>query len=249
MQNSVINNGASKDRFFTRPSSITNPKQEDIVMTKLSVQSNQNKSKIKIGDKFNRLTIIEEAGYNKRNRPLWKCKCSCGVVKIILGNALQTGNTKSCGCLSLESKTKHGMFNSVEYTTWKDMVKRCNKPSCSIYEYYGGRGITVCTQWLKFENFFKDMGIKPEGLTLERIDNDKGYYKGNCCWASMLEQSKNKRILKNNKTGVTGVFWEKRRKKYSVSLSVNYKSYFIGYFKTIEEATTARKQAEQKYQH
>lgn len=89
------------------------------------------------------------------------------------------------------------MHKSKTYQTWADMKTRCNNPEHESYPNYGGRGITVCSSWEIFENFLKDMGEKPEGLTLERINNELGYSKDNCCWATRAEQNRNKRGIKN----------------------------------------------------
>ena len=103
----------------------------------------------------------------------------------------ETKGEKSCGCL----KTKHGLWQTRSYEVWSSMVKRCTRKSSRNYHRYGGRGITVCERWLDFENFYADMGERPEGLTLERIDNEKGYYPENCKWATVAEQNRNR---KNN---------------------------------------------------
>jgi len=114
-------------------------------------------------------------------RPLWKCKCDCGNIRIIRSECLLRGRTKSCGCLrkekTKETRTKHGMCKTPTYTVWCRMIQRCTNKNATDYNYYGDRGIKVCEGWLKFENFYSDMGKRPEGLTIERIDNDKGYYK------------------------------------------------------------------------
>jgi len=203
-----------------------------------------------IGQKFERLTVIEKVGINNRRCVLWKCLCDCGNFIVVISSKLRAGRTKSCGCLNKErirDAIIHGMGGTPIYQTWANMVHRCTNPDDIGYSYYGGRGITVCDRWLKFENFFADMGIKPKGLTIERKDNDLGYFKENCCWASMSDQSKNKRIQKNNKTGVTGICWHPQTKKYQASIRVNGKQKYIGLFVSLEQAAEARKQAEQKY--
>jgi hypothetical protein len=90
----------------------------------------------------------------------------------------------------------HGMSRSPTWSTWSTMKARCFNPSTDSYPNYGGRGITVCDRWLSFENFLADMGEKPPGKSLERMDNDKGYEPGNCCWATELEQQRNKRSVR-----------------------------------------------------
>lgn len=199
------------------------------------------------GKKIGRLTVLCESGYSIAGNVIWKCCCDCGNISNVIGADLRNGHTKSCGCLIAEKKIKHGMSYTKTYKIWTDILMRCNNPNDTAYYNYGKRGIGVCLNWLKFENFFKDMGECPEGLTIERIDNDKGYYKENCCWASRTEQSRNQRIQKNNKTGIRGVSFLKQAKKYCVQIKVNYKAYYIGRFDTLEQAKEARAQAEQKY--
>lgn len=209
-----------------------------------------NKTKM-INKKFGRLAVIEEAGIDKSRHALWKCECDCGKIRIIEGNKLRSGHTKSCGCLKkelvLEAVTTHGMCKTPTYKTWQSMKWRCSNPNCPDYHYYGGKGITVCKRWLNFENFFTDMGERPEGLTIERVDSNHGYYKANCKWATYTEQSRNQNISIKNKTGARGVCWNKFHQKYQVAIGVKNKSRHIGYFIDIEQAKIARKIAEQKY--
>jgi len=142
---------------------------------------------------------------------------------------------------------KHGMYRSHEYRTWEGIIQRCTNPKSKQYKDYGGRGIHVCDRWRTFINFFEDMGKKPKGMMIERTNNELGYYKENCCWATHREQSINKRIRSESQSGVKGVYWLEERQKYQVQIGIDNKNYTVGYFGTIQEATIARQNAEKQY--
>ena len=200
-----------------------------------------------VGKRFGRLVVVEEAGKNKSKSILWACKCDCGNTKVLIGGNLRSGDTKSCGCIQKERLTTHGMSGTSTYKIWEMMIQRCYNPNNTHYKDYGGRGIILCAEWLKFKGFFDDMGVRPIGLSIDRIDNEKGYYKANCRWATQTEQVRNQRISKNNTTGFTGVWWSKQRQRYVAEIKVAYKKYHIGVYKILEQAVIARKEAEQKY--
>lgn len=149
------------------------------------------------GQKFGRLLVIERCGYSSDRHITWTCKCDCGNTKEIIGKCIKSGAIRSCGCISREkSKTlnlSHGMSNTKEYTTWVSMINRCYDKNRESWIHYGGRGIIVCDSWRNFENFYEDMGDRPEGTTLDRINVNGNYCKENCRWATILEQSNNKR--------------------------------------------------------
>jgi len=138
-------------------------------------------------ERFGKWQALSYAGNGR-----WNCVCECGSEKAVRGCHLVGGNSKSCGC----SWTTHGMANSKEYMVWDSMIRRCHNANHKAYSSYGARGITVCPEWRSFSGFFADMGHQPKGLTLERIDNSKGYAKDNCKWATITEQARNRRSTK-----------------------------------------------------
>lgn len=155
-----------------------------------------------IDKRFGRLVILGLAGKNKWRNYQWLCKCDCGKEIIATISNLRSEKTQSCGCLRKEivmkTMTVHGHFKNRKmtgiYNSWCHMIQRCTNPNNKRYKDYGGRGITICDRWLKFENFNEDMGKswKP-GLMLERRKNELGYFKDNCHWATRKEQQRDRR--------------------------------------------------------
>ena len=147
-----------------------------------------------IGTKHNRLTCISEVGKGNRGY-IYLFKCDCGNTKEISGSLVRKGSVKSCGCFRSEvtsaKNTTHGEVGSPTYETWTGMKARCDNPNHTAYNRYGGLGVTYASEWADYTQFKKDMGERPEGKTLDRIDNAKGYSKQNCRWATSYEQSRN----------------------------------------------------------
>lgn len=155
------------------------------------------KRKKMIGKKFGRLLVLSEAEKRNSYHPRWNCVCECGKMVDVLGYHLRSGATKSCGCLSVdwsrENATKHGHHGEPTYWRWNGMRDRCNNPKNKHWKDYGGRGIKCCERWDSFENFLADMGERPKGMQLDRIDNNKGYSKENCRWVTCSQNGRNKR--------------------------------------------------------
>lgn len=130
-----------------------------------------------------------------RNPTYWKCRCACGCIKAVFGYSLTSGKSKSCGCLR-PNQTTHGMYKTREYNSWNAMIQRCTNPNNPEYPEYGGRGISICKRWFKFENFYLDMGERPANKTLDRKNSNGNYSKRNCRWATITEQNNNRRNTK-----------------------------------------------------
>jgi len=177
-----------------------------------------------IGLEYERWTVIKSTGRNKHGQFMWLCRCCCGNEKIVLGNSLRNGDSRSCGCLAKEMLIKrsvtHGFTRngktSKTYRAWTNITKRCNDKNNPDYKDYRGRDINVCHRWSSknqrgFQNFLKDMGECPPGKSIDRINNNKGYYKRNCKWSTDKEQARNRRnnhVLTMDGTSACYAEWE-----------------------------------------
>jgi hypothetical protein len=146
---------------------------------------------VKAFDRFSKLTAIRQAP-SPRNK--WLCKCDCGCETIVFANNLVRGHSTSCGCSAREAVTTHGKSASREYRSWINMKTRCELPGTPYYKFYGERGISVCERWRSsFENFLADMGPRPDGHSVDRIDVNGNYEPQNCRWATNKTQHRNTR--------------------------------------------------------
>ena len=153
--------------------------------------------------RFGRLFVVGRAENSKEGKPTWKCECLCGNIVTIRGAALSSGHTVSCGCYCRDTHTSHGGESTRLYNVWRSMKARCLTPSHKAYTDYGGRGITVCKEWLNFSKFREwalsngyDENAPKWVCTLDRINVNKGYAPENCRWVDMFEQGRNKRNSK-----------------------------------------------------
>ncbi len=171
---------------------------------------------------------------------LYECQY-CGKEFEATTKDIKREHTKSCGCFT--ANRTHGLCNHRFYKTWKHMVDRCNNPKIKAYKDYGGRGISVCEEWLDTRNFVdwaEETSPNREGYTLDRIDNDKGYSPENCRWVDKSTQAINRRMRRTNTSGFVGVGFKKSKGKWEASLKLNNIYKYIGSFLTIEEAAQAR---------
>ena len=147
------------------------------------------------GQQFGRLVVTERAENSAKGEAQWYCLCVCGNETRVPTRHLRGGNTKSCGCSNRDVSTTHGMSSSPEYVIWSGIKQRCYNEKNPDYHHYGERGIIVCDEWKEsFEAFYRDMGPRPSPQhSIDRRENDKGYSKKNCRWATQIEQSNNTR--------------------------------------------------------
>jgi hypothetical protein len=187
-----------------------------------------------LGMTFGRYSVVSQAENGPRGHTRWNCRCACGKEKIVLSYSLKEGTAKSCGCGTIEALTTHGHSSrgkvTSEYLSWLNIHVRTKSKKYRDYDRYGGRGITVCEQWATFEGFIKDMGYKPSTKhSLDRINNDLGYFPENCRWATKKEQSDNR----SNCIKVTYRGETKGLMEWSDTLGIKYRTllrrYHSGY--------------------
>jgi hypothetical protein len=206
------------------------------------------KLEVKLGDRFGRLTIINEmriliepSGIRRRR---FKLQCDCGKVCEARLLSLTSGNTRSCGCLLVEirrvASRTHGHARTPIYVIWIDMIQRCENPSRKSYRHYGGRGIKVCERWHTFENFLADMGERPSPQhQLNRLNNEGDYEPGNVEWTDDLKaQKRNQRRRSNYASRYYGVGREGLN-KWRARIYLDGKAHYLGAFDTEEEAARA----------
>lgn len=154
-------------------------------------------------NKYGRLTVLRYHNKSKRGQSYWECQCECGNVVVVMSASLRNGKTVSCGCYNIErtreAKTTHGMFKNYKaapiYAKWASMKSRCLNPNSTMYSEYGGRGITVCEEWMEFEPY-RDWALThnySDNLQIDRTDNNKGYSPDNCRFVTRKENGRNKR--------------------------------------------------------
>lgn len=174
-------------------------------------------------------------------------RCDCGNETIAVCHAVNTGNTRSCGCLAIKAKQnnnrKHGLSTHHLYHMYHAMRKRTTNPNASDYAFYGGKGIRVCDEWRNsFQNFY-DWAMNnnyKDGLTIDRINNNGNYEPKNCRFVDRTVQARNTRLIRvNNTTGFRGVKFDKRWRSYVAMITVNYKRKYLGSFREPYQAAFA----------
>src|SRR6266496_1247415 len=170
-----------------------------------------------VGDRFGRWLVLERQSQPKPLEARLLCRCDCGTVRWVREGNVTRGVSRSCGCLKNEAtgarRRTHGCSATPIYGVWLRMRDRCENPANQDWLRYGGRGIAVCAEWQRFETFARDMGPRPPGLEIDRIDNNGDYEPGNCRWATRLEQANNvsrNHLLEHDGVSLTVSEWSRR---------------------------------------
>jgi len=182
-----------------------------------------------VGKRYATLVVLRDDDANVTSNRKVLVRCDCGVEKRMSLGSLTKGTTRSCGCLRSINATTHGQVSTPTYRSWRSMVGRCRNEGYAHYDRYGGRGIKVCDRWDKFENFYADMGDRPKGYTLDRIDPAGNYEPTNCRWLDKSGQRRNQR--KPSLVGFSrfkGV--HKHQGKWAAMISINNRSVRLGQF-------------------
>lgn len=181
------------------------------------------------GQRFGKLVVTGRSEKTSASGALWICNCDCGGKTVTTSLKLRKGHTSSCGCLRVRASQAlitHGHANkTLTYRSWKEMRQRCLNPKSDKWQWYGGRGVKICEQWSDYSVFLADMGERPAGMTIDRIDNNGDYEPSNCQWATQLEQTRKQeknvlteetaRQLKSDRAD--GMTYQELGKKYGVS--------------------------------
>lgn len=200
------------------------------------------------GEKFGRLTAIESTGKRVSGGYIWRCQCDCGNFTEHPVGALNYGSAVSCGCLRVDENTVHGMSGTPTWRSWDSMIERCKNPKYA--EWYSD--VVVCEDWKLpcgqgFLNFYNDMGERPEGMTLNRVNGAKVYSKDTCEWATLSMQSFDQKRSKVNTSGRTGVYQVKETGRWVAEIKKNGVVTQVYRGDSFEEACKARTKAEIEY--
>ena len=202
------------------------------------------------GHTYGRWSVLNEVTPTGKNK-LWLCQCVCGTLKKVAGGSLRAGTSTSCGCFKNEVQRerllKHGDATSNKksvrlYRIWTGMKARCFNPNTEFYSMYGGKGISVCSEWLDY-NQFKQWALcngYSDKLTLDRKNSNENYSSQNCRWVTFTIQARNQTKYKNNSSGYTGVVFHPKTKKWRATLTINKKTISLGLHTSKEAAATAR---------
>lgn len=193
------------------------------------------------GQRFGRWLVLNQSGNAPRGAALWLCRCDCGTERPVQGTDLRAGKSTNCGCIGYarigNAARTHGGSDTRLHTTWQNMKARCYRQQSSSYDRYGGRGITVCDEWrddfAAFRGWALSNGYSDE-LTIDRIDNDRGYEPRNCRWVDRTVQSRNRRFVRRREDGVA---WSEIANAHGIPTTVLHNRIHAGGLSPEEAAT------------